>query len=146
MTVHELPPGSAIITKKSGETSIDKILEPLERMACSFERIYFSRGSDAEIYQERKLLGKLIVPEVLKQVDYDIKNTVFSYIPNTAETSFFGMIETVEEYLNKKKTEQILKGTRSLSAEKVTQILSEHTRIEKIAIKDVKLTNVYNRR
>jgi len=137
--VHELPPGSAIITKKSGETSIDQILEPLERLACSFERIYFSRGSDAEIYQERKLLGKLIVPEVLKQVDYDIKNTVFSYIPNTAETSFFGMIETVEEYLNKKKTEQILKGTRSLSAEKVTQILSEHTRIEKIAIKDVKL-------
>ena len=114
-------------------------MEPLERMACSFERIYFSRGSDAEIYQERKLLGKLIVPEVLKHVDYDIKNTVFSYIPNTAETSFFGMIENVEEYLNKKKTEQILKGTRSLSAEKVTQILSEHTRVEKIAIKDVKL-------
>lgn len=137
--VHELPPGTAIITKKSGETSIDQILEPLERQACSFERIYFSRGSDAEIYQERKLLGKLIVPEVLKQVDYDIKHTVFSYIPNTAETSFFGMIEEVEEYLNKKKTEQILKGTRSLSAEKVTQILSERTRIEKIAIKDVKL-------
>ena len=137
--VHELPPGSAIITKKSGETSINKILEPLERKACSFERIYFSRGSDAEIYQERKLLGKLIVPEVLKHVDYDMKNTVFSYIPNTAETSFFGMIENVEEYLNKTKTEQILKGTRSLSAEKVTQILSEHTRVEKIAIKDVKL-------
>ena len=108
-------------------------------MACSFERIYFSRGSDAEIYQERKLLGKLIVPEVLKYIDHDIKNTVFSYIPNTAETSFFGMIESVEEYLNKKKTEQILKGTRTLSADKVTQILSEHTRIEKIAIKDVKL-------
>jgi amidophosphoribosyltransferase len=137
--VHELPPGSAIITKKSGETSINKILEPLERKACSFERIYFSRGSDAEIYQERKLLGKLIVPEVLKHVDYDIKNTVFSYIPNTAETSFFGMIENVEEYLNKTKTEQILKGKRSLSAEKVTQLLSEHTRVEKIAIKDVKL-------
>mgnify|MGYP000934253779 FL=1 len=78
-------------------------------MACSFERIYFSRGSDAEIYQERKLLGKLIVPEVLKYIDHDIKNSVFSYIPNTAETSFFGMIESVEEYLNKKKTEQILK-------------------------------------
>jgi len=137
--VHELPPGCAIITKKSGETSIDQILKPLERMACSFERIYFSRGSDAEIYQERKLLGKLIVPEVLKYIDHDIKNTVFSYIPNTAETSFFGMIENVEEYLNKKKTEQILKGTRTLSADKVTQILSEHTRIEKIAIKDVKL-------
>lgn len=137
--VHELPPGCAIITKKSGETSIDQILKPLERMACSFERIYFSRGSDAEIYQERKLLGKLIVPEVLKYIDHDIKHTVFSYIPNTAETSFFGMIESVEEYLNKKKTKQILKGTRTLSAEKVIQILSEHTRIEKIAIKDVKL-------
>ena len=137
--VQELPPGSAIITKKSGETSIDQILKPLARMACSFERIYFSRGSDAEIYQERKLLGKLIVPEVLKYIDHDIKNSVFSYIPNTAETSFFGMIESVEEYLNKKKTEQILKGTRTLSADKVTQILSEHTRIEKIAIKDVKL-------
>ena len=137
--VHELPPGCAIITKKSGETSIDQILKPLERMACSFERIYFSRGSDAEIYQERKLLGKLIVPEVLKYIDHDIKHTVFSYIPNTAETSFLGMTESVEEYLNKKKTKQILKGTRTLSAKKVIQILSEHTRIEKIAIKDVKL-------
>ena len=137
--VHELPPGCAIITKKSGKTSINQILKPLEHLACSFERIYFSRGSDAEIYQERKLLGKLIVPEVLKYINYDIKNTVFSYIPNTAETSFFGMIERVEEFLNKKKTEHILKGTRTLSADKVTQILSEHTRIEKIAIKDVKL-------
>ena len=137
--VHELPPGSAIISKKSGEISVDQILEPTDRKACSFERIYFSRGSDAEIYQERKLLGKLIVPEVLRQVDYDIKNSVFSFIPNTAETSFYGMIETVESYLNKRKTEAILKGKRSLSAEKVTQILSQHTRTEKIAIKDVKL-------
>jgi len=137
--IHELPPGCAIITKKSGETSINQILKPLKRLACSFERIYFSRGSDSEIYQERKLLGKLIVPEVLKHINYDIRNTVFSYIPNTAETSFFGMIERVEEYLNKRKTDQILKGTRTLSANKVTQILSERTRIEKIAIKDVKL-------
>ena len=137
--VHELPPGSAIISKKSGKTSVNQILEPTDRKACSFERIYFSRGSDAEIYQERKLLGKLIVPEVLKQVDYDIKNSVFSFIPNTAETSFYGMIETVESYLNKRKTEAILKGKRSLSAKKVTQILSQHTRTEKIAIKDVKL-------
>ena len=137
--VQELPAGNAIITKKSGETSIHQILEPLEPKSCSFERIYFSRGSDAEIYQERKLLGKLIVPEVLKAVDYDIKNTVFSYIPNTAETSFLGMTEQVEAYLNQKKTKAILAGTRTLSAEKVTQILSEHTRVEKIAIKDVKL-------
>ncbi len=137
--VKELEPGHAIITKKSGETSIKQILKPLERKACSFERIYFSRGSDAEIYKERKLLGKLIMPKVLESINYDIKNSVFSYIPNTAETSFFGMIETVEDYLNKKKTDAILKGKRSLSAKKVTEILSEHIRIEKIAIKDVKL-------
>ena len=138
-SVHELPPGHAIITKKSGQTKINKILEPTERKECSFERIYFSRGSDAEIYKERKMLGKLIVPEVLKHIDNDIENTVFSFIPNTAETSFFGMVESVESFLNKTKTEKILKGKRSLSAEKVTQILSQHTRIEKIAIKDVKL-------
>ena len=138
-SVHELPPGSAIISKKSGETKISEILKPKDRLACSFERIYFSRGSDAEIYKERKLLGKLLVPEVLKEVDYDFKNTVFSFIPNTAETSFLGMIESVEEFLNLRKTDAILKGRRSLSAKKVTQILSERIRIEKIAIKDVKL-------
>jgi len=137
--VKELDPGHAIITKKSGETYLKQILKPLERKACSFERIYFSRGSDSEIYQERKLLGKLIMPKVLESINYDIKNSVFSYIPNTAETSFFGMIETVEDFLNKKKTEAILNGKRSLSAEKVTEVLSEHPRIEKIAIKDVKL-------
>ncbi len=137
--VKELDPGHAIITKKSGETSIQKIIEPLERKACSFERIYFSRGSDAEIYQERKELGKLLMPKVLEAIDYDTQNTVFSYIPNTAETSFFGMIETVEDYLNKKKTQAILKGKRDISAKEVTEILSERPRIEKIAIKDVKL-------
>ena len=138
-SVCELLPGSAIITKKSGKVSIDQILEPVERKACSFERIYFSRGSDAEIYRERKMLGKLLVPEVLKLVGHDIKNTVFSFIPNTAETSFLGMIETVDSYLNKRKTKEILEGKRSLSAEKVTQVLSVHTRVEKIAVKDVKL-------
>ena len=137
--VQELPPGHAIIAKKSGQINIEEILKPTERKACSFERIYFSRGSDAEIYQERKLLGKLIVPEVLKQVNYDIDNTVFSFIPNTAETSFFGMVEQVEAYLNERKTAAILKGKRSLSSDNVTKILSQHTRIEKIAVKDVKL-------
>jgi len=137
--VEELEPGHAIITKKSGKTTIKKIVEPLERKACSFERIYFSRGSDAEIYQERKMLGKLIMPRVLKVIDNDIENTVFSYIPNTAETSFFGMVETVENHLNEKKTKAILRGKRELSARKVTEILSERPRIEKIAIKDVKL-------
>lgn len=137
--VKELDPGCAIITKKSGEVSIDRILEPLERKACSFERIYFSRGSDAEIYKERKLLGKLIMPKVLESIDFDITNSVFSFIPNTAETSFFGMIETVEDFLNQKKTDAILKGKRSLSSEKVIEVLAERPRIEKIAIKDVKL-------
>ena len=137
--VKELAPGHAIITKKSGTVSIKQIIEPLERKACSFERIYFSRGSDAEIYQERKNLGKLLLPKVLETIDDDTKNTVFSFIPNTAETSFFGMIETVEEHLNKRKTKAILDGNGKLSAEKVTEILSERPRIEKIAIKDVKL-------
>jgi len=137
--VYELSPGHAIITKKSGETSIEQIMQPLERKACSFERIYFSRGSDAEIYQERKTLGKLLMPKVLEAIENDTKNTVFSYIPNTAETSFYGMIETVEQHLNERKTKAIINGNGQLSAEKVTDILSERPRIEKIAIKDVKL-------
>ncbi|WP_431157174.1 amidophosphoribosyltransferase [Winogradskyella poriferorum] len=137
--VIELDPGHAIITKKSGKTEIKKILEPLERKACSFERIYFSRGSDAEIYQERKELGRLLMPKVLEAINNDTKNTVFSFIPNTAETSFFGMIDTVEEHLNREKTKIILSGKRNLSADKVEEILSERPRIEKIAIKDVKL-------
>ncbi len=137
--VKELDPGHAIIAKKSGKVSIKKILEPLERKSCSFERIYFSRGSDAEIYQERKELGKLLMPQVLKAINNDTKNTVFSYIPNTAETSFFGMIETVENHLNEKKTAAILSGGGKMSAQKVIDILEERPRIEKIAIKDVKL-------
>ena len=137
--VKELDPGHAIITKKSGQVAIKKILEPLERKSCSFERIYFSRGSDAEIYKERKKLGELLMPKVIEAIGNDTKNTVFSYIPNTAETSFFGMIETVEDYLNEKKTEAILSGGGKMSAKKVTEILEERPRIEKIAIKDVKL-------
>ena len=138
-SVKELDPGHAIITKKSGETEIKKILEPLERKACSFERIYFSRGSDSEIYKERKELGRLIMPKVLEAIENDTKNSVFSFIPNTAETSFFGMIDTVEEHLNKRKTQSILDGDGKLTAEQVKDILSERPRIEKIAIKDVKL-------
>ena len=137
--VQELDPGHAIITKKSGQVSIERIIEPLERKACSFERIYFSRGSDAEIYQERKKLGQLLMPQVLEAIENDTKNTVFSFIPNTAETSFFGMIETVEEHLNQQKTKAILDGNGKLSAEHVTDILSERPRIENFAIKDVKL-------
>ncbi|WP_430413029.1 amidophosphoribosyltransferase [Kordia sp.] len=137
--VKEIDPGNALIIKKDGTVQTKEILAPLERKACSFERIYFSRGSDAEIYKERKMLGKLLLPNVLKAIDDDIRNTVFSFIPNTAETSFFGLTEAVEEYLNERKTNEILNGQRSLSAEKVREILSERPRVEKIAIKDVKL-------
>ena len=137
--VKELEPAHALIIKKSGKTSVEQVMDVLEKKACSFERIYFSRGSDASIYQERKNLGKLIFPKVLKAIDNDITNTVFSYIPNTAETSFFGMTEEAEEYLNKRKTAVILNGQRSISAEELTRVLAERPRIEKIAIKDAKL-------
>ena len=137
--VQELERGHALIIKKSGKTSIKKILEPRENKACSFERIYFSRGSDAGIYKERKDLGKIVFPKILKSIDSDISNTVFSYIPNTAETSFYGMTEAAEDLLNQQKTAKILEGGKNLSAEKVTEILSERARFEKIAIKDAKL-------
>ncbi|WP_299063378.1 amidophosphoribosyltransferase [uncultured Polaribacter sp.] len=137
--VQELERGHALIIKKNGKTSIKQVLEPRENKACSFERIYFSRGSDASIYEERKNLGKLVFPKILKSIDSDISNTVFSYIPNTAETSFYGMTEAAEDLLNQQKTEKILAGGTKLSAEKVTEILSERARFEKIAIKDAKL-------
>ena len=137
--VQELERGHALIIKKSGVTSIEKVIEPREKKSCSFERIYFSRGSDAAIYQERKNLGKFVFPQILKSIDNDISNTVFSFIPNTAETSFYGMTEAAEDVLNEQKTAKILTGGKSLSAEKVTEILSERPRFEKIAIKDAKL-------
>jgi amidophosphoribosyltransferase len=137
--VQELERGHALIIKKSGITSIKKIKEPLEDKACSFERIYFSRGSDASIYEERKNLGKYVFPKILKSINSDISNTVFSFIPNTAETSFYGMTEAAEDLLNEQKTAKILAGGKSLSAQKVTEILSERPRFEKIAIKDAKL-------
>ena len=137
--VKELDPGHAVIIKKSGSTALKKILEPTERKACSFERIYFSRGSDKEIYQERKKLGKLVFPEILKSIDNDLQNTVFSYIPNTAETSFFGMVKEAQNYLNKKKEEQILALGPNMTGEQLHKILSVRPRIEKVAIKDAKL-------
>lgn len=137
--VKELEPGHAIITKKSGEVSIKQILEPLERKACSFERIYFSRGSDAEIYSERKMLGRLLMPEVLKAIDHDTIHTVFSYIPNTAETSFYGMVEAAQDELNLQKNQSILAEKDSLTDERLKEILGHRLRTEKIAIKDVKL-------
>ena len=137
--VKELDPGHAIIIKKNGHTSIKEILEPTERKACSFERIYFSRGSDKEIYQERKELGKLLFPQILASIDNDIKNTVFSYIPNTAETSFFGMVKEAQNYLNKKKEEQILSIGSKITSQELHEILKIRPRIEKVAIKDAKL-------
>jgi len=137
--VKELERGHALIIKKNGQIDIKSILEQKEKKACSFERIYFSRGSDASIYEERKNLGKLVFPQILKSINNDITNSVFSYIPNTAETSFYGMTEAAEDVLNQQKTAKILAGGKSLSAEKVTEILSERPRFEKIAIKDAKL-------
>lgn len=137
--VQELERGHALIIKKNGVTSIKQVKEPGENKACSFERIYFSRGSDAAIYKERKNLGKYVFPQILKSIDSDVSNTVFSYIPNTAETSFYGMTEAAEDLLNQQKTAKILAGGKNLSAQRVTEILSERARFEKIAIKDAKL-------
>ncbi len=137
--IAELPPGNAIIVKKDGEIKINEILEPKERKACSFERIYFSRGSDKEIYRERKLLGKLVFPEILKAIGDDLTHTVFSYIPNTAETSFLGMVKEAQNYLNKKKETQILSLGANITPEELHKILDVRPRIEKVAIKDAKL-------
>lgn len=138
-SIQEIPPGAAIIIKKNGSSFIEQILPALERKACSFERIYFSRGSDQEIYLERKKLGALLLPKVLKSIDNDLDNTVFSYIPNTAETSFYGLIEAVSENLNEEKKQLILHSKKSLTEEELTRILSIRPRIEKVAIKDAKL-------
>lgn len=136
--VKELEPGKAIIIKKNNTISIEEILSPLKRKACSFERIYFSRGSDKEIYQERKKLGALLLPEVLKSINNDLKNSVFAYIPNTAETSYLGLVEEAENYLNQLKQKQIL-AEKNISEEKLSEILSQKIRKEKVAIKDAKL-------
>ena len=137
--IREIDPGHALIIKKNGLVSITEINTPLPRKACSFERIYFSRGNDADIYQERKKLGQLLLPQVMKAIDDDIMNTVFSYIPNTAEISFFGMVETVERILNNIKADEIIAKNGSLTTEQIQNILNRRPRIEKIAIKDVKL-------
>ncbi len=137
--VKELDPGHALIIKKDGSMDLSEILPPLERKSCSFERIYFSRGSDAEIYQERKMLGRLVMPKVLEAINFDTENAVFSFIPNTAETSFYGMLEAAQDELNKQKNEAILNEKEKLTPERLQQIQSHKVRTEKIAIKDVKL-------
>lgn len=137
--VQELTPGSAIIIKKNGKVSIEEVRTPLVKKACSFERIYFSRGSDAEIYQERKELGRLIFPSILKAIDNDTDNTVFSYIPNTAETSFYGMSEAAQDFLNQRKAKMIIEQKDTLTEDTLKELLSVKIRTEKIAIKDAKL-------
>jgi amidophosphoribosyltransferase len=137
--VLELMPGNALIVKADGSFSIEQIVEPKERKACSFERIYFSRGSDEKIYKERKKLGRLLSDKVLKAVDYDLKNTIFSFIPNTAETAFYGLVKGAEAYLNKIKIERILSWEKDFDEEKLSEMVNRRIRIEKIAIKDVKL-------
>lgn len=137
--VHELPAASAIIIRASGETTIEKIREETELKKCSFERIYFSRGTDKSIYRERKKLGELLTLRVLKAVEYDIGNSVFSYIPNTAESAFYGLVKGVEDYLNKSKIDAIIERRSTLSREELEKIISQRPRVEKIAVKDVKL-------
>lgn len=136
-SIQELEPGMAVITKKSGDTEIKQILEPQLKRACSFERIYFSRGSDAEIYQERKDLGAALFPMVHKAIEGDLENSVFSFIPNTAETSFYGMIGAVQDHVRDLLTISIKKDPPDIEA--ITKMLGLKPRIEKIAIKDAKL-------
>ncbi|MEZ5070147.1 MAG: amidophosphoribosyltransferase [Bacteroidales bacterium] len=137
--IHELPPGHALVVKKDGEIQLQRIREEQEKKSCSFERIYFSRGSDKEIYSERKELGALLVPDILKAIDYDVDNTVFSFIPNTAESAFYGMVKAVEDYTFKSKLEQLKTLNCQYDSEDVLRIMSQRARIEKVAIKDMKL-------
>ena len=138
-SIREIKPGHALIIKKNGNYSEEEIITSGEQRSCSFERIYFSRGSDAAIYEERKNLGRFLAPAVLKAVDYDVKNTVFSFIPNTAEVAFYGLAEGVNTYLDKVKRHEILKMGKNISDPQLSEILSLKPRVEKIALKDAKL-------
>lgn len=137
--VLELMPAHAIIVNDKGDYTIEQIVEPKERRACSFERIYFSRGSDEKIYRERIALGHHLSKTVLESIDYNLKHTIFSYIPNTAEVAFFGLVKGMEEYLNKIKVERILSWNGAVTQEKLEEMINRKIRQEKIAIKDVKL-------
>lgn len=137
--IKEVEPGHALIIKKNGHVSMQMFKEPVEKKACSFERIYFSRGNDASIYRERKKLGRLLVDKILKSVDYDFENTVFSYIPNTAEVAYYGMVEGVHKYIKAYQKEKILNHQHELDNEKLEKLLNLSPRVEKITLKDVKL-------
>ena len=138
--VKELQPGEGLFIKRDGEVSVEQILEPAEKLApCSFERIYFSRGSDSDIYRERKMLGRLLCDQILKEVDYDIDHLVLSFIPNTAEVAYYGMVEGMNNYMNRQKVEQIEALGANPQAEQIERILDRSVRTEKLAIKDIKL-------
>lgn len=137
--VQEIPPGHALIVYPNGEAKMEQVLEPKERKACSFERIYFSRGSDEKIYRERQLLGYHLSRQVLETIDYDLKNTIFSFIPNTAEVAFYGLIKGCEDYLNQIKVERISAWGNNIDPEKLSEMIHRKIRMEKIAIKDVKM-------
>jgi amidophosphoribosyltransferase len=137
--VKELMPGQALIVRADGEYSIEQILEPQERRACSFERIYFSRGSDEKIYQERIALGHHLSGPVLKAINNDLKHTIFSFIPNTAEVAFYGLLKGMEDYLNKIKVQRIMSWGKDFDEEKLTEMINRRIRVEKVAIKDVKM-------
>ncbi|RYE10480.1 MAG: amidophosphoribosyltransferase, partial [Sphingobacteriaceae bacterium] len=137
--IKEIKPGHALIIKKDGQISEEQFREPTERKSCSFERIYFSRGSDASIYRERKQLGRLLCPQILDAVNHDLEHTVFSYIPNTAEVAFYGMVEGVHKYIKYYQREQLLNRSDKITDEELDKVLSICPRVEKLAIKDVKL-------
>lgn len=137
--IKEVSPGHAVIIKKNGRVTEEQVRESHVRKSCSFERIYFSRGSDRDIYRERKKLGELLIPQILKSVNEDLDHTVFSFIPNTAESAYYGMLKGVESYLNEKKKRLILEAGNKLTPELLDKIMSENFRVEKVAIKDAKL-------
>ena len=144
-TVHELAPGHALIIKKDGKVTEKEFSRPLEKKPCSFERIYFSRGTDKEIYRERKNLGKLLTPAILKAIDHDVEHSVFSYIPNTAIDAYYGLIEEMDVFCDKIKIERILGAGKTLNEEKLKTIFQLKPRAEKVAVKDVKLRTFITR-
>src|SRR5690606_29100388 len=137
--VLELMPGKGLIVEAEGNYKIEEILKPQERKACSFERIYFSRGSDEKIYKERNRLGYNLSNQVLEAINYDLKNTIFSFIPNTAEVAFYGLWKGLDDYLRNIKIQRILSWGNEISEERLQEMIDRKIRIEKIAIKDVKL-------
>jgi amidophosphoribosyltransferase len=137
--VHELMPGNTLVVKSDGSYLVEELLPPKERKACSFERIYFSRGSDEKIYKERTALGYNLSEQILNAVDNDLKNTILSFIPNTAEVAFYGMLKGMEDYLNNIKIQRIMSWGKDFDEEKLNEMINRRIRVEKVAIKDVKM-------